>query len=79
MSNDSLKPWENKKGQTFVVMFVFYMSFFAAGSWLKLKKKTCKKRGSQQKFGPSWFARALQQNPLSQIYYSRTFMVIKDQ
>ena len=38
MSNDSLKPWENKKGQTFVRMLVFYMSFFAAGCWLKSKK-----------------------------------------
>ena len=44
MSNDSLKPWENKKGQTFVVMLVFYMSFFAAGSWLKFKKRHAKNK-----------------------------------
>ena len=59
MSNDSLKPWENKKGPTFVVM-LFFVSFFAAGSWLKFKKRHAKKQASQQKVGPSCFIRALQ-------------------
>ena len=39
MSNDSLKPRQNKKGQTFVVMLFFTCIFFAAGSWLKFKVK----------------------------------------
>ena len=41
----------------FVLMLGFCISFFAAGSWLKLKKKTCKNRASQQKIGSSYFVR----------------------
>ena len=37
-----LKLCQNKKDQTFVGMLVFYMSFFAAGSWLKFKKRHTK-------------------------------------
>ena len=43
----------------FVGMLVFYLSFFATDSWLKLKQKTCQKQGSQQIFGPSCFVTAL--------------------
>ena len=54
-----LKPWQNKKCQTFVVMLGFCISFFAAGSWLKFKKRPCKNQASQQKLGSSYSFRAL--------------------
>jgi hypothetical protein len=35
---DFIKLWQNKNDQTFVVMLGFCISFFAAGSWCKLKQ-----------------------------------------
>ena len=40
MSNDALKPRQNMKGQTFVVMLVFYISlFFCCRQLIKIKKR----------------------------------------
>ena len=35
----TLKSKQNKKDQTFVGMHIFWILFFAAGSWLKFKKR----------------------------------------
>ena len=54
----TLKPYQNKKGQSFVVMLAFCVYFFWIGISCLLQKK--KKDGaSQQTFGHSYFVRAL--------------------
>ena len=42
MSNDSLKPWENKKGQTFVVVLFFLHVFFCCRQLIQIKKRQAK-------------------------------------
>ena len=56
-----LKPCQNKKGQSFVVMHGFCMFFFNLHQ-LPAAKKTCKNRASQRTFGCSYFVRALYTN-----------------
>ena len=38
-TNHQLKPWYNRKGQTFVGMLIFFNPFFEECSWFKLKKE----------------------------------------
>ena len=49
-----LKPRQNKKGQSFVVMLDFFMSFFEFASAACSKKK-CKSQESEQIFSCSYF------------------------
>ena len=53
-----VKPWQKSRA-TCCRDALFFNPSFAAGSWLKLKKKRFKKQTSQQTFGPSSFVRAL--------------------
>ena len=54
-----LKPWQNKKDQTFVGMHRFLNPFLKYFNQLPAAKKGFKNGASQQKFGPSYFAKAL--------------------
>ena len=62
-----LKPCQNKKGQSFVVMFGFCM-FFKDLHQVPAAKKERKKRASQQTFGCSYFVRALAIPNFDQIF-----------
>ena len=53
-----LKPLQNKKGQSFIVMLGFCTFLFNLHQ-LPSAKKTCKNQASQQTFGHSYFVRAL--------------------
>ena len=54
----SLKLWQNKNSQTFVVMLSF-CNFFCSRQLMQIQKKTCKNWASQTKVDPSYFDRAL--------------------
>ena len=55
--SEQLKPCQNKKGQSFVVMLGFCMSFLNLHQ-LPAAKKDMQNRATQQTFGRSYFVRA---------------------
>jgi hypothetical protein len=70
-----IKPCQYKKGKSFAVMLGFCMSFFEFASAACYKKKTCKKRESQQTLGCSYFVIALALRSGVEFYNGiRTFM-----
>ena len=57
--NVLLKLCQNKKGQTFVGMLIFWNLSFGFQSAAFCKKERFKNRASQQRFGFSYFVRTL--------------------
>jgi hypothetical protein len=60
---DILKLSKIKKGQTFVLKRHLFLILFLNFIQLPAAKKGFKNGASQQTFGPSFFVRALQQDP----------------
>ena len=63
-----LKPRQNKKGQSFVVMLDFFMSFFEFASAACSKKK-CKSQESEQIFSCSYFVGTLSNMQLFKLLF----------